>query len=242
MAELDPHSGGAVILAHRGKQPDDGVARIAGFVRHQAVHVRTRLVGEEVAERVEDDGVAPVGGLVGFDGLQHVRVVTDNHRGAGVHDFVREVHILRFGGRRVLDAPVDGNHEEIALGAGRLDRREDLGFVRARSARRLTGIGEEVDVREAVVAGIAVAVEPARHAQPSHLDAVGLDDQRLPHELRGAGGAHREHAFGAQVFACLGKSVPTLVHHVVVGEGNDADAAGLEAVNQRHGGIELEGL
>ena len=41
---------------------------------------------------------------------------------------------------------MDGDDEEVALGAGSLDGGEDLGFVGAGCSAGLAGIGEEVDV------------------------------------------------------------------------------------------------
>ena len=117
---------------------------------------------------------------VGLDRLQHVRMVADDHRGSRIEHLVRQVDI--FGPRRgrVLDAPVDGDDQQIALRACRFHGGEHLRLVRTRRAARLAGIGKEIHVRLVVLVGIAIAVEPARHAQPAHLDAVGLGDHRLP--------------------------------------------------------------
>ena len=122
------------------------VAGIAVLVGHEAVDIGARLVGEEVAERIKDDGVAAVGGAVGFDRLQHVRMMADDDRGAGFEHLVGNVDVFRARGGGVLDAPVDGDDEQIALGAGSFDGGEDLGFVGAGRAAGFAGIREEVDV------------------------------------------------------------------------------------------------
>src|SRR5208337_4092518 len=129
---------------------------------------------------------------------------------------------------RVLDAPVNGNDQKVAFGAGLFDRFEDLGLVRSRSAARLARIREEVHVRLVVLVGVTAAVEPARHAEPADLDAVGLDDDGLPSLLRRVSGTGEEQPFVAQMLAGFRESWPALVHYVVVGERNDLDAVGLQ--------------
>ena len=61
MAEFNTDSGGAVVLFDRGEEGNHLVAGVAVLVGHEAIDVAARLVGEEVAERVKDDGVAAVG-------------------------------------------------------------------------------------------------------------------------------------------------------------------------------------
>ena len=185
VAEFDANAGGAVVLAHGGEEADHLVARIAVLVGHEAVDIGARLVGEEVAERIKDDGVAAVGGAVSLDRLQDVGMVADDDRGSGIEHLVRNLDIFGARGGGVLDAPVDGDDEEIALGAGGFDGGEDLGFVGAGGAAGFAGIGEEVDVGLVGDVGIAIAVEPAGHAEPADLDAIGLSEDGLPGGLRG---------------------------------------------------------
>ena len=113
---------------------------------------------------------------------------------AGFHDFVGNIDIFRARRGRVLDAPMDGDDQQITLGAGGFDGGEDLGLVGSGRAAGLAGIGEEVDVGLAGVVGVAVAVEPAGHAQPAYLDAIGLGDDRLPGGGFGVGGSGKEQA------------------------------------------------
>jgi hypothetical protein len=56
-------------------------------------------------------------------------MVADYDGGSGFEEFVGGFHVFGAGFWRVFDAPVDGDYEEIALGAGCLDGFEDLGFV-----------------------------------------------------------------------------------------------------------------
>ena len=128
------------------------------------------------------------------------------------------------------------------MGAGGFDGGEDLGFVGAGSSAGFAGIGEEVDVGLVGVVGVAVAVEPAGHAEPADLDAVGFGDDGLPGGGGGVAGAGEEQAHFAEVLAGFGEAGPALVHDVVVGEGDDFDAAGLEGLGQRDGRVEHEGL
>ena len=123
-----------------------------------------------------------------------------------------------------------------------LDGLQHSGLVHSRRAARFVRIREEVHVRLIVLIGIAVAVEPARHAQPADLDAVGLDDDRLPGLSRRVARADEEQPLLAQMLARLGKSGPALIHHMVVGEGDDLDAVGLQRVDQRDRRVEHEGL
>ena len=136
-------------------------------------------------------------------------MVADDHRGSGLQHLVRRLHVFRPGRGRVLDAPVNGDHQQIALSARLFDGLEHPGLVHSRRAAGLARIGEEVHVRLVVLVGVAVAVEPARHAQPAHLDAVGLDDDRLPGLLGRVAGADEEQALLAQMLAGLGKSRPS---------------------------------
>ena len=122
----------------------------------------------------------PSAGAIGLHRLQNVRMMADDHRGSGLQHLVRRLHIFRPRRGRVLHAPVNRNHQQIALRARLLDRLQHTGLVHSRRAARFARIGKEVHVRLIVLVGIAIAVEPARHAQPAHLDAVGLDDDRLP--------------------------------------------------------------
>ena len=112
---------------------------------------------------------------VGFYRLKHVRMVADDDRCAGVEHLVRDLDIFRAGRGRVLDAPVNGNDEQIALGAGGFDGFNHAGFIHSGGTAGFAGIWEEIDVRLIVLVGVAVAVEPAGHAEPADLDAVGLE-------------------------------------------------------------------
>ena len=67
-------------------------------------------------------------------------------RGAGVEHLVRDIHVFGAGRGGVLNAPVDGDDEQVALGAGSFDGVEDLGFVSAGSTARFAGIRKEIDV------------------------------------------------------------------------------------------------
>ena len=58
----------------------------------------------------------------------------------------------------------------------------------------------------------------------------------------GVAGAGKEQAHFAQVLAGFGKAGPALIHDMVVGEGDDFDAAGLERLRQRDRRVEHEGL
>ena len=111
-------------------------------------------------------------------------MVAHDDRGPGFEHLVRHLHVLGPRSGRVLGAPVNGNYQQIALGARLFHSLQHSGFVHSRSAARLIRIGEEVHVRLAVFLRVAIAIEPAGHAQPAHLDAVGLRDHRLP-GLRG---------------------------------------------------------
>ena len=167
-------------------------------------------------------------------------VVADDHTRPGFEDLVCGLYVLRPGSGRVFDAPVNGNYQKIALGAGLPDGFEDCGFVRSRCAAGLIGIGEEVHMGLVGLIGVAVAVEPTGHAQPAYLDAVRLGDDGLPVVGGVVAGAGEEHSFVAEMLAGLGESSPTLVHDVVVGEGDDPDAAGLEGFNQGDWRVEHE--
>ena len=217
MSQFDAHTGWPVVFAHGREEPDHRVARVAGFVRHQAVNVCARLVGEKISQRIEDDRVASVGGLVCLHRLQNVRMVADDHRGSGIQHLVRHFHV--FGPRRcrVLCAPVNGDHQKITLAARFFDDVEHSGLVLSRRVTCLARIRKEVHMRLVVLIGIAVAVEPARHSQPAHLDSVGLGDDRLPTLLGRVARAGKKHSALAQVLARLGKARPSLVHHVIVG-------------------------
>ena len=242
VAHFDADAGGTVVLTDGGEESNHRVAGIAILVGHEAVDIVARLVGEEVAERIKDDGVATVGGAVGFDGLEHVGMMADDDGRSGIEHLVGEIHIVGTRSRGVFDAPVDGDDEEIALGAGGLDGSEDLGLVGTGGSARFAGIGEEVDVGLVGVIGVAIAVEPAGHAEPADLDAVGLGKDGLEGLRGGVAGAGEKEAGFAEMLAGFDETGPALVHDVVVGEGNDFDAAGLEGFGQDDGSVEHEGL
>ncbi len=135
MTEFDANAGWAIVLTHGRKETNHRVARIAVLVRHQSIHVGAGLVGEEVAERIKDHRVAAVCSSVGLDRLQHVGMVPHDDRGPGVEHLVRNFDVFWPGSRGVLNAPMDRNHEQVALGAGSLNGGQNLGLVRARRLR-----------------------------------------------------------------------------------------------------------
>ena len=146
MPEFDADAGGPVVAANGGEQADELVARFAVLVGHEAVDVAARLVSEEVAERVKDDGVAAVLGLVRLHWLQDVGVGANDDRGSGIEHLVSDVDV--FGPRRsgVLYSPMDGDNEQVALGACGFHGVENLSLVGAGRAARIIWIREEVDV------------------------------------------------------------------------------------------------
>ena len=120
-------------------------------------------------------------------------MVADDDRGSGVEHLVSDVDVFGARGCGVLDAPVNGDDEKVALGAGGFDGGEDLGFVGSGRAADSPGYGKKFTCGWSCVIGIAIAVEPARHAQPADLDAVGLGDDGLP-GLRGGVAGSRQRA------------------------------------------------
>jgi len=169
-------------------------------------------------------------------------MVADDDAGAGFEHLVGDVDVFRAGRGSIFDAPVNGDDEEVALGARLFDGGEHGGIVSAGRSSGFAGIGKKVGVGLIVFIGIAIAVEPAGHAEPSDLDAVGFSDHGLKGLRGGVAGAGEEQAFLTQVLARFGEAGPTLVHDVVIGEGDDFDAAGFESVKQGDGGVKHEGL
>ena len=145
-------------------------------------------------------------------------MVADDHRSAGFEHLVRRLHILRARRGRVLHAPVNGNHQKVALEPRLLDGLQNPSLVHSRRSCRFTRIRKEVHVRLVVLIRISAAVKPARHAQPAHFDAVGLDHDRLPTQILAVARSGKEHSLLAQMLARFGKAGPALIHHVVVGE------------------------
>jgi hypothetical protein len=154
-----------------GEADDEGLAGFSVFVGHDAVDVGAGLIRQEIAERVEDDRVAIVLGDVGLDGLQDVGMGADEDGCAGFHEFMGEVGVFGARGGGVFDAPVDGEDEEVALGAGGFDGCDDSGFFETGRARGFAWVGEEVDVGLVFFLRILVAVEPAGHAQDADFDS-----------------------------------------------------------------------
>src|SRR5262249_41615148 len=87
-----------------------------------------------------------------------------------------------------------------------------------------------------------MAVEPPRHAQPTDLDAVLLQDEGLPRVFRRPSGADEHEALFAQMPLRFSKAGLALVEDVIVGEGDYLHAAGLQRLQQRDRSIELERL
>jgi hypothetical protein len=154
-------------------------------------------------------------------------MVPHDHRSPRIQHLVRHHHILRPRRRRILNAPVDRNHQQIALRPRCLHRPNHARLIHPRRPARLSRIREEVHMRQLVLVRIAIAIQPPRHPQPAHLDAVGLGNHRLPALLCRISGARKQQPHLAQVFARLRKSRPPLIHRVVVGKRNDLDPAGL---------------
>ena len=111
--------------------------------RRQVVRVQ---IEDEVAEAVEDQCVAAA-----FPRLEHVSVVADDERGAGVDRRVGELTLLSGRGRVVLPSEVeDGDHEvDIACYAGDGARDQvdicagGTGALRGREERAPDGAGAE---------------------------------------------------------------------------------------------------
>ena len=120
VAEFDANAGGAVVLANGGEEADHFVARVAILVGHEAVDVGARLVGEEIAERIKDDGVAAVGGAVGLDGLEDVGMVADDDGGSGVEHLVGDLDIFRARARWRTRCPSGWRPRGNRIGRGRL--------------------------------------------------------------------------------------------------------------------------
>ncbi len=171
-----------------------------------------------------------------------MRVRAHDHRRAGLHHLVRNVHVLGPRRSRVLNAPVHRNHQQIALCPRSFYRGQYRGLVRSRRAAGFARIGEKIHVRLIVLVRIPVAVQPARHAQPTHLDSVGLGNHRLPRRRSIVRRAGKLQADLFQMFAALDKSRPPLVHHVVVGKRNNLDPARLQRLGKLHRRVEEERL
>ncbi len=122
--------------------------------------------------------VAAVGGAVGLHRLQHVRMVPHDHRSPGIEHLVRQCPRLQVAARVHIRSPVNGDHQHVALRRGAFIAASTCASSAPGAPPDSPWIGEEVHMRLVVLVGIAVAVEPAGHAQPANLDPVGLDDRR----------------------------------------------------------------
>ena len=166
-------------------------------------------VEHEVAEAVRDQPAA----RVRDDRLQHVRVRAQHDVGARLKRRPRERLLLRPGRRAQLRAPVDVDDHDVGLLARRLDgvRLIDAA-VAGREARAL---------RRGPVRERRVAVEP-EHRDP---EAAALDDGGLQRALEGRAAAGGEHAGGADRAEAADERRAAVVDGVVVGDGDDVDAA-----------------
>ena len=93
-----------------------------------------------------------------------------------------------------------------------------------------------------VLVRVAISIQPASHSQPAHLDAVGLDHQRLPRLRSGVARPHKLQPDLPQVITGFSESGPSLVHHMVVGKRHDLDPVGLQRLWQRHRRVKHERL
>ena len=78
-------------------------------------------------------------------------------------------------------------------------------------------------------------------SQPTLMPLASVND-RLKGLRGGVAAAGEKEAGLAEVVTGLGKPGPALIHDVVVGEGDDLDAAGLERLGQGDRSVEHEGL
>ena len=242
VGELDADSGGAVVFFYHGEFDDQGVALFAGFIGRETLNVIARLVGEEISEGIEDDGVAFVVRDVGFDGLQDVGMMADDGGGTGFEHVVGEIGVAGIGSGGVFDAPVNGDEEKIALGAGGFDFFEDGGLIEAGSAAGIVGVGEESDVGIRILVGIAIAVEPAGHAEPSDFDAVLFEDDGLPGGFSVCACADEEEFLFAEMIEGFEKAGVALVEDVIVREGDDFYAIGFQRLEEGDGSVKLKWL
>lgn len=155
------------------------------------------LVEDEIAVGIEDGDV-----VVDFHWLNPVRMVAKDKIGAGVDGEVSEVLLARSGSGGVFLAPVELDHDDVGLGAGRGNVGGDV------------FIGGGGDGR----GGTADLVE----AQKSKLDSPTLDKSGVVE----AGDAK---AGGGEKGNGLVEAGTTVIKSVVVGKVDDVDTGKLKA-------------
>ena len=195
---------------------DDGVPT-GGEGQHPTRGGRATAVGveQEVAEAIVDVGPAEVAGAD-----QHVGVRADDDIRAGCHQLPGEVGGVGLRALVPLDAPVQIDHDGVAVGARPADRVEQyrglLGTGEPRLARsgRPPGDGEVVQHLGGPDDGNPLAPDrPAPRGEGSCLVDAGTDDGHPGGPARAQGVAQTDQA---------------VVLAVVVRDRDDVDAAGLQ--------------